>query len=371
MRIGSLASFRRFVVASTFFEAKLGDAINRIGFVQADPIQSPARAQDLILRQRVGDYRVGDLDRWYPTADVEEGSLYAYGYLSRADWQLLRPVDPYALSRLETAVLTYVAEAGSVGPNDLASLFGRERATNDWGGQSRVTKLALDRLHRLGLLRVVGRERGVRRYATAFPVQGEAPLPEERLRRLVMLVARVLAPVPVKTLSEEVARFRRLAAGSPHHRKVISALVDQGALVRRDIAGLPYVWPTGLPEPDGAGRRVRFLAPFDPIVWDRRRFEHIWGWSYRFEAYTPPQKRLRGFYAMPLMYDDAVIGWVNLSVVDKALRIERGLVTAEPTKRAFRTAFDDEVSRMERFLRCDGEGVRKWPALSAVRKLAK
>ena len=35
---------------------------------------------------------------------------------------------------------------------------------------------------------------------------------------------------------------------------------------------------------------VRFLAPFDPVVWDRYRFEHLWGWAYRFEAYTPPAK---------------------------------------------------------------------------------
>ena len=51
---------------------------------------------------------------------------------------------------------------------------------------------------------------------------------------------------------------------------------------------------------------VRLLAPFDPIVWDRRRFELLWGWPYRFEAYTPVAKRKLGYYALPLLWRDRV-----------------------------------------------------------------
>ena len=58
---------------------------------------------------------------------------------------------------------------------------------------------------------------------------------------------------------------------------------------------------------------VRFLTPFDPVVWDRDRFELLWGWQYRFEAYTPAPKRKLGYYAMPLLWRDRVIGWANLS----------------------------------------------------------
>ncbi|MGC4048239.1 MAG: crosslink repair DNA glycosylase YcaQ family protein [Paludibaculum sp.] len=49
---------------------------------------------------------------------------------------------------------------------------------------------------------------------------------------------------------------------------------------------------------------VRLFAPFDPVVWDRLRFETFWGWAYRFEAYTPAPKRVRGYYALPLMWRD-------------------------------------------------------------------
>ncbi len=69
---------------------------------------------------------------------------------------------------------------------------------------------------------------------------------------------------------------------------------------------------------------MRLLAPFDPVVWDRRRFELLWGWAYRFEAYTPAPKRIRGYYAMPLLWRDQVIGWGNLAVQDGALQTELG-----------------------------------------------
>ena len=59
---------------------------------------------------------------------------------------------------------------------------------------------------------------------------------------------------------------------------------------------------------------VRLLAPFDPVVWDRRRFELFWGWAYRFEAYTPPAQRRLGYYALPLLWRDRVIGWANVSM---------------------------------------------------------
>jgi uncharacterized protein YcaQ len=51
---------------------------------------------------------------------------------------------------------------------------------------------------------------------------------------------------------------------------------------------------------------VRLLAPFDPVVWDRTRFELFWGWAYRFEAYTPPRLRKLGYYALPLLWRDKV-----------------------------------------------------------------
>jgi uncharacterized protein YcaQ len=76
--------------------------------------------------------------------------------------------------------------------------------------------------------------------------------------------------------------------------------------------------------------KVRLLTPFDPVVWDRAHFQLLWGWEYRFEAYTPPAKRKRGYYALPLLWRDRVIGWGNLTMKDGALRAEFGYVGLAP-----------------------------------------
>jgi uncharacterized protein YcaQ len=93
--------------------------------------------------------------------------------------------------------------------------------------------------------------------------------------------------------------------------------------------------------------RVRLLAPFDPVVWDRGRFERLWGWAYRFEAYTPPAKRVRGYYALPLLWRDEVIGWGNLSVVGGRLQPDIGHVNGQaPKDQEFRQALDAELADM-------------------------
>ena len=78
----TLDHLRRYAVARTLFPpTTLQKAIERLGFVQADPIRAPARAQDLTLRHRVKDYRAGDLERRYPRLAVEEDCLVNYGFV--------------------------------------------------------------------------------------------------------------------------------------------------------------------------------------------------------------------------------------------------------------------------------------------------
>lgn len=96
---------------------------------------------------------------------------------------------------------------------------------------------------------------------------------------------------------------------------------------------------------------MRLLTPFDPVVWDRRRFEILWGWSYRFEAYTPAPKRKLGYYALPLLWRDRVTGWGNLSVRDGVLASDFGYSSGRaPRDAAFRAGLDAELSRIRRFL---------------------
>ena len=118
------------------------------------------------------------------------------------------------------------------------------------------------------------------------------------------------------------------------------------------VEGVDWYWPADerLPR-DEAEDAVRLLSPFDPIVWDRRRFELLWGWPYRFEAYTPVAKRRLGYYALPLLWRDRVVGWGNVSVAGGELQATFGYVDARPPRdRAFKRELEAEIERMRVFL---------------------
>ena len=97
-------------------------------------------------------------------------------------------------------------------------------------------------------------------------------------------------------------------------------------------------------------KKLRLLAPFDPVVWDRDRFELLWGWEYRFEAYTPAPKRKRGYYALPLLWREHVIGWANLAITNDELQADVGYIKSRPLDRAFNRELDSELDRIRTFL---------------------
>src|SRR5260370_31113487 len=94
----TLDDLRRFAATRSFFTpTTLKRALHRLGFVQADPIRAPARAQDLILRHRVKDYRAGDLERRYTKLGVEEDFFVTYGLLTRSLHALMHPAPDTAV----------------------------------------------------------------------------------------------------------------------------------------------------------------------------------------------------------------------------------------------------------------------------------
>lgn len=96
--------------------------------------------------------------------------------------------------------------------------------------------------------------------------------------------------------------------------------------------------------------KLRFLTPFDPVVWDRRRFQLFWGWEYKLEAYLPAHKRRMGYYAMPMLWGEQMLGWANLKVVNGRLQHELGFAGPQPRGRAFRLALNEALTHMQLFL---------------------
>ncbi len=356
----TLDDLRRYAVARTLFKpTTLGRAIQKLGFVQADPIRAPARAQDLTLRHRVAGYRAGDLERRYPRLAVEEDCLVNYGFLPRRHLALMHPRTPRkawddATRAKAQSLLAFIRDRGPTHPRVVQAAFAHGRITNYWSGSGLATTQLLDGMHYRGLLRVARRENGIRIYQAVEhpPAEDDAEARSRRAAELVELVIRKYAPLPKASLGYLVSL---LGYGAPHLRSEARAVLAKARehLASTTIDGVTWYWPadenprSSRWRPDEA---VRFLAPFDPIVWDRRRFELLWGWTYRFEAYTPAPKRKLGYYALPLLFGDRVIGWANASVASGALEIDTGFAGKPMATRAFRSAFYDEQARMAAFL---------------------
>jgi len=360
------ADLRRFAVAHSLFEpTTLKRALHRLGFVQADPIRAPARAQDLTLRHRVKNYRAGDLERRYSTLGVEEDVFLNYGFVTSALQALMHPrpnacvpaegSQPWPAARRKRAerLLAFVRERGAVHPREVDDHFSHGTVRNYWGGSSNATTQLLDAMHYCGLLRVVRRERGIRIYAAHWHGPGPADAAESRARldALVDAVIRIYAPLPGASLATFVRRLRY--AVPQWHGELTGALARaRQRLGHARVDGVDWYWPAAEdPARHAPHETVRLLSPFDPVVHDRARFELLWGWVYRFEAYTPAPKRTRGYYALPLLWRDRVIGWGNLSVRNGALESDLGYVDSHPPRdRAFTRELQAELDRMRVFL---------------------
>jgi uncharacterized protein YcaQ len=361
----TLDGLRRFTVARSLFPpTTLKRAIHKLGFVQADPIRAPARAQDLTLRHRVKNYRAGDLERRYAQLGVEEDFFVVYGFVTRAIQALMHPRSvtgvpaearrPWSAARRKRAqlLLEFVRERGAVHPREVDDHFSHGTVTNYWGGSSNATTHLLAAMHYRGMLRVARRQGGIRIYTAHQHGLEPAGAAERRARidALVDAAVRIYAPLPGACLSDIMRRLR--FAVPQWHGELKDALQRaKQRLSHARVDGVDWYWPA---EEDAARTApqdtVRLLTPFDPLVWDRDRFELLWGWMYRFEAYTPAPKRKLGYYALPLLWRDRVIGWGNLAVQNGELKSEFGYIESPPRDRAFQRELEAELDRMRAFL---------------------
>ena len=363
----SFEHLRRYAVArSLFTPTTLPVAIKRLGFVQADPIRAPARAQDLMLRHRVKNYCAGDLENRYDKLGIEEDFFVNYGFLPKATHALMHPRTPRTVWPQSTwaqshDVLAFVRERGVVHPREVDAHFAHGKVKNWFGGSTNASTQLLDGMHYRGLLRIARRDSGTRVYsvreaardATRTELDSSATMDA-----LVDVIVRLYAPLPLRSLAELISHLRGGAPQWAHLRR--DALTRaQGRLPNAVVDGVKWLWMEGENPsskrhavPDAVPDTVRLLAPFDPVVWDRRRFELLWGWAYRFEAYTPAPKRVRGYYALPLLWRDQMIGWGNVSVVDGKLKTELGYVAGKaPRDALFKRELTDELDRMRAFLK--------------------
>ncbi|MFL6128168.1 MAG: winged helix-turn-helix domain-containing protein [Mycobacteriales bacterium] len=306
--------------------------LDRLGLLQIDSVNVLSRSHYLPAFARLGPYPRAVLDRmsWGPRAELFEywghaASLIPLRLHPFLRWRMQRnrSLDsPWwrPLRRrpeLVEEVRALVAAKGPIG----AGVTGEARPNRPgqmWNWSD--GKVALEYLFVTGEVATAGRPHFERLYdlpERVLPPEVLAlPTPpvEEAQRELVRVSARAMG---VATIADLADYFRLRVDGT---RLRVAELVEAGELLPVRVEGWPapgYLW-AGTPIPRRVAARA-LLSPFDSLVWERARTERIFDFRYRIEIYTPAANRVYGYYVLPFLLGDRLVGRVDLKA-DRARR---------------------------------------------------
>lgn len=302
--------------------------IERLGLLQIDSVNVFERSHYLPVFARLGSYDRALLDRIafetvgrrarYVEYVAHEAALIPVDTLAALRWRmralrLKEETDPRKWPASHRPMLDWLrAELAAEGPMAASEVEHAEnRRRGPWWGWSDV-KLGLEYLFRWGEIFTAGRTRFERRYGLAEHVLPPGALDVEMTREdgIRHLVRHAMRAHGVGTASD-IADYFRLRVDDT--TRTLRELVDAGEVVPVQVPG--WRAPAFL---DAAARtprridRVALLSPFDPVVWWRERALRLFDFDYRIEIYTPAAKRRYGYYSLPILMDDAIVGRIDL-----------------------------------------------------------
>ncbi len=310
-------------------------AIRRMGALQIDTINVVARSPYLVLWSRLGNYDPSWLDQLLAEGELFEYWSHAGCFLPIEDYPLYQHAMATGHPRhrewltensgVVAQVLDLVREKGEVKSADFKRATRRSAGWWDW----KPEKLALECLFTTGQLMIARRDGFQRVYAlpeTVLRGREFEPLPGPQARR--SLAKRAIRALGVAR-SEWVPDYFRLKKTGM--RALLEECVEAGELLRVEVPEWnqpAYVHPDNAELAVAATKgRLRpqettLLSPFDPVVWDRQRAMDLFGFHYRIEVYTPGKLRKFGYFSLPILHKDELVGRVDAKAHRKLRRFE-------------------------------------------------
>jgi uncharacterized protein YcaQ len=353
-------ALRRYVVAAQGYSTRdrragaddVEAAVHRLACVQLDSIAAVARSHRLTLLSRVGTYPPGTVSALLGSGRLFEFWAHEACLLPIEMWPLMRPFmhqthrwwgpiierDP-ALADL---VMATIRERGALGSRDFE---GEASGVGMWNNL-KPAKRMLEALWNAGELVIAGRQGFQRLYDLPERVLPDAvlgaPVPDEAeaLQRLVVRAVRARG-----ALTEAgVVEHWRLRGGTARIRPHVEAVIASGELRRAEVSdgGAPVLIAADADPEAATAAGAVLLSPFDNLLWDRPFAERVLGFRHLIEVYKPEPQRRYGYYVLPLLVADRIVGRADIRAVRregtltvKAWHPEGRFRSSEPLERAF------------------------------------
>jgi uncharacterized protein len=345
--------------------AAIPAAVRHLGYVQIDTIHVIERSHHHILYTRIPDYRPEHLDQ----AQAVERTVFEYWTHALA----YLPVDAfkYYVREMRSGPRAHGRWFASVTAGDLRKVVGRIRRSgaltirdidddvlvekdHPWASR-KPSKRALQLAFFRGLITVSRRVGMLKSYDLTTRHFGWERLPRSATQQetLTYVLERGLRSQGL--ISLDSVCYGGLAS-RPAMRRLIDLQVRRGQLVPVEFDGAGECQHWARPEALELGieispARVHILSPFDPLVSQRKRLQLFFDYAHRFEAYVPPQRRVLGYFACPVLAGDRIVAALDLKAdrATRELRVQKWTWMVKRPQRALRAAVDAALHSFERF----------------------
>lgn len=352
---------------------KMAALIQHLGYVQIDAISVIERAHHHVLWSRVADYQSSWLNQLLEDRQVFEYWGHAASYLPFADYRYYLPLMQNFVQRSKWASQRMAAH-GHLIPDILARLadegplatrhFEQSKRPGAGWWNWKPAKIALELLYWQGQVMVSKREGFDKVYDLTERVlpadlDTRPANPEELAQFCVHKALQAYGLAQFKEISKHLPLSR-----PENLKQALAAGIEAGQITPLRLEGSHsefYALSQTLAQPLPAlSQRVHLLSPFDNLVIQRSRFKQLFGGDYQFEAYVPAAKRRYGYFCLPLLLGDQLLGYLDCKAHREAQRLEvRQATWLRDLKARERKAIQAELAHFARFNGCslDPEGL--------------